>query len=244
MAIQVKKIIHQRDYTERYHSVEFNFDEEVDYPYLAGKIQPSIPDKAKLDTSKRMVVEQSLFNQSGLTKIVADIGPKGLYILELRPEHKLKTLIVEPDEVVVDLFFGAGELEGKIGIKTLVYSFYNPTRRNHITITASIEKDTEDIYSKLKADPENIIWRQYFIRRALHKSDTSSLSIPKIIYPELMTVAQVADYLQLDIRTIRNWTSQNKIPFKKIGSAVRYKKSEIDKSIESLQMGRTKKTKR
>jgi len=170
-----------------------------------------------------------------------EVGPKGLYFLELRPDHKLKSLLVEPDEVVVDLHFGNGRLEKTIGIHTLVYSFYNPSKRENIVITAAIVYDDEDIYSKLKADPENIIWRQYFIKKALHKSETSPVLPPLKIYPEMMTAEQVADYLQMEVATIRNWTSQNKIPFKKIGRSTRYSKSEIDAAVESRKIGKVKK---
>ncbi len=47
-----------------------------------------------------------LFNESGLTKLIPAVGPKGIYYLELRPGHKLKQLVVEPDDVVVDIYIG------------------------------------------------------------------------------------------------------------------------------------------
>ena len=50
---------------------------------------------------------------------------------------------------------------------------------------------------------------------------------------ENMTAEQVADYLQVDKKTIRNWTSEGKIPSVKIGSAVRYPKERIDNWLKT-----------
>jgi excisionase family DNA binding protein len=55
-----------------------------------------------------------------------------------------------------------------------------------------------------------------------------------------MTAVQAADYLQVKEKTIRNWTSQGKIPSVKISGIVRYKKSEIDKVMEKK--GNTRKS--
>lgn len=63
---------------------------------------------------------------------------------------------------------------------------------------------------------------------------------PKKEYPENMTAVQAADYLQVKEKTIRNWTSQVKIPSVKISGIVRYKKSEIDKVMEKK--GNTRKS--
>jgi hypothetical protein len=86
------------------------------------------------------------------------VGAKGIYYLEVRSGHKLKQLVVEPDEVIVDIYIGPKD--------TLIYSFYNPTRRNTISITVSIEKD-QQVYSKIKSDLSDIHWRQYFIQSAM-----------------------------------------------------------------------------
>ncbi len=63
---------------------------------------------------------------------------------------------------------------------------------------------------------------------------------PKKEYPENMTAVQAADYLQVEEKTFRNWTSQGKIPSVKISGIVRYKKSEIDKVMEKK--GNTRKS--
>ncbi len=106
----------------------------------------------------------------------------------------------------------------------MIYSFYNSTRRNAISITASIEIDRQ-VYSKIKSDLSDIHWRQHFVRLAMDKIDDQK-SESKI--SEYMTVDEVAKLLKMGKKTIRNWTSQGKIPSVKLGSAVRYRKTQID----------------
>jgi excisionase family DNA binding protein len=48
-----------------------------------------------------------------------------------------------------------------------------------------------------------------------------------------MTAEEVANYLNLEIKTIRNWTSEGKIPSVKLGSAVRYQKERKDNWLKS-----------
>ena len=45
---------------------------------------------------------------------------------------------------------------------------------------------------------------------------------------EYLTVFEVAALLKVSVQTIRRFTMLKKIPFHKIGRAVRYKKSEIE----------------
>ena len=121
-----------------------------------------------------------------MTKLIPEVGPKGIYYLELRPGYKLKQLIVEPEDVVVDIYIGAKD--------TLIYSFYNPTRRNHISITASSEKDKDNIYAKLKSDLTDIYWRQYFVRVAI---DIVDIKKGDTKISENMTAEEVANYLNV-----------------------------------------------
>ena len=51
-------------------------------------------------------------------------------------------------------------------------------------------------------------------------------------FPEIMTAEQVAFLLQVEEKTIRNWTSLGKIPCRHIGGTVRYMKSEIDEFMK------------
>lgn len=220
MPYSVSKIIHHRDYREFYQSLEFPLEATVQFPYIAGEMQSLIPEGAAFDITKAPVVKNPLFNKAGLCKLVVQVGEGGIHYLELREGHALDQVIVEPGEVVVDLYHGNG---------TLIYAFYNPvgTGHNNIILTASLVDDEEGVYSKIKADPTDPIWRQYFVRRALIQLD-SSTPLPPKEYPEYMTARQAADYLQVEEKTIRNWTSQGKIPASRIGGTVRYSKAALD----------------
>jgi excisionase family DNA binding protein len=222
MPYKLNKIIFQKDNLQDYETHTRQLNTEIDNPFIAGKLREMFPEENQYGNILELSTSL-LFNESGLTKLIPEVGPKGIYYLELKPGHKLKQLVVEPDDVVVDIYFGRED--------TLIYSFYNPTRRKSIAITASIEKDTENVYTKLKSDPKDIIWRQHFIRRAMADFKKEGMAQPKKEFPEIMTAVQAADYLQVKEKTIRNWTSQGRIPSASIGGAVRYKKSDIDKLL-------------
>jgi len=218
MSYKLNKIIFERDHTWGYESYTYDLETEIDFPFAAGMLQELTPkDPSQTKKYKPEISDLPLFNEKGLGKLIPEVGPKGIYYLELKPEHKLKQLVVEPEDVVVDIYFGRED--------TLIYSFYNPTRRKSIAITASIEKDKENVYTKLKSDPKDIYWRQHFVRLAMDKIDDHK-SESKI--SEYMTVDEVAKLLKFSKKTIRNWTSEGKIPSVKLGSAVRYRKTQID----------------
>ncbi len=234
MPYKLNKIIFQRDNIKDYETHTHPLDTEIESPFVAGKLQELIPKEHQYGKQSRLELSTiPLFNESGLTKLIPEVGQKGIYYLELKPGHKLKQLVVEPEDIVVDIYFGRED--------TLIYSFYNPTRRKNIVITASIEKDDQNVYSKLKSDPTDIIWRQHFIRRAKADFNKEGMAQPRKEYPENMTAVQVADYLQVEEKTIRNWTSQGKIPSVKISGIVQYKKSDIEQVWEKK--GSTRKRK-
>lgn len=220
MPYKLNKIIFQRDNIRDYETHTHPMDIEIDFPFVAGKLQELVPIEHQYGRKSELELSTSpLFNETGLTKLIPEIGPKGIFYLELRPGYKLKQLVVEPDDIVTDLYIGSKD--------TLIYSFYNPTRRNIISITCSLEKDSQ-VYSKIKSDLTDIHWRQYFIRVALNKEDIAERK-----FPDNMTAEQVADYLQYNVKTIRNWTSEEKIPFVKLGGSVRYPKERIDNWLKS-----------
>ena len=223
MPYKLNKIILQRDNIKDYETHTHPMDTEIDFPFVAGKLQELVPIEHQYGKKSKLELSTTpLFNESGLTKLIPEVGPRGIYYLELRPGYKLKQLIVEPDDVVVDIYIGAKD--------TLIYSFYNPTRRNHISITASSVKDDENIYSKLKSDLSDIYWRQHFVRVAM---DIVDIKKGDTKISENMTAEEVAKYLNLEIKTIRNWTSEGKIPNVKLGGAVRYQKERIDTWLKS-----------
>ena len=181
MPYKLNKIIFQKDNLQDYETHTRQLNTEIDNPFIAGKLREMFPEENQYGNILELSTSL-LFNENGLTKLIPEVGPKGIYYLELKPGHKLKQLVVEPEDVVVDIYFGRED--------TLIYSFYNPTRRNSIAITASIEKDTENVYTKLKSDPKDIIWRQHFIRRALAEFNIEGMTPPKKEYPENMTAVQ------------------------------------------------------
>ena len=58
--------------------------------------------------------------------------------------------------------------------------------------------------------------------------------------PEILTVKQLADYLQMDEHTIYRLAKSGKIPAMKIGAEWRFKKNLIDKWIESKSLNNIK----
>lgn len=49
----------------------------------------------------------------------------------------------------------------------------------------------------------------------------------------LLTYEEAADYLGFAEQTLRKWVSNDRIPYKKIGRNVRFRRSELDEWIES-----------
>jgi excisionase family DNA binding protein len=230
MPYKLNKIVFERDNIIDYETHTHPLDTEIDFPFVAGKLKELVPLELQYAKKSRLELSTSpLFNESGLTKLIPEVGPKEIYYLELRPGHKLKQLVVEPEDVVVDIYIGAED--------TLIYSFYNPTRRNTISITASIEKDSQ-VYAKLKSDLSNIHWRQFFIRSAMNKIEDEKIEM-KI--SANMTANEIANYIGVGVKTIRNWTSEGKIPSIKIGGAVRYPKDRIDNWLKTKEKKSKKK---
>ena len=233
MSIKVRRIVIYRDLGQS-HSIEtFSYTNEIDYPYLDGETRSLV----RLDGASSLgidLIEIPLFNGRGAGKIIADVGPNGLVFLALRPEYWIEELIVDPDDIVADVLYGESGL---------IYAFPNATRRNTMAITMRIGEDVEGVFRKISASPQDLNWRQYFVRRALKKAGTTPIEEPKRVFPENMTSKDVAEYLNVAEKTIRNWTHENKIPCVNLGSAVRYPKKQIDEALVKSEIGRTRKKK-
>jgi len=65
-------------------------------------------------------------------------------------------------------------------------------------------------------------------KRSQIKANT--LESPK--YPEVMTIDQIASYLQLHKQVVYRHVKQGNIPVSRIGSTIRFKKSVIDAWLE------------
>jgi excisionase family DNA binding protein len=222
MAFPIKKIIVYRDYVNKYHRIEVDLNESVISPYVAGEYQLLIPSKENQKQHRLKQINNPLFNTSGLTKIIESIGKHGVLYLELRPKHALGEIICEPDNLNMDIYYSEN--------KTLIYAFYNNHMIDSISIIASLIQDIDNIYDQIKSEPKDIIWRQSFVRQAVTRME--SVEDKKNFYPDLMTAPQLAKYLQVTEKTIRNKTNKKEIPVEKIGGIARYRKSKIDSLLE------------
>jgi excisionase family DNA binding protein len=223
----VKQVIQYRELTSKAHSrLVWELDEPVMHQYAVGNaLENLVPPSAKVDTDLSENYDEPLFNKKNHLKIMEPVGQHGLLHIQLMPKKFLKSIFVEPDSIAVDL------VTSNSG--ALIYEFYNPTPVNSIIITATCADDKENIYSKIRTNSEDLEYRQYFIRKALKKTDYGKLEEPKTTYPEIMTAEQVALYLQLKLSTVRNKTSAKELPSVKIAGSTRYKKSAIDALIKS-----------
>ncbi len=222
MSFKVEKIIYHEEGSEGYSHAEYTLDETYLLPFFAGKLNDLIPWNAKLEPkTSTKYVDTPLFNESGLFKIIVEVGKYGLYYLQLKPGNTLDQLFVEPENVNIDIYFGKE--------KSLIYSFYNTSKTETICITGKRIEDTDNIYLKIKNDPVNLELRQYFLYKSMGKIESEE---EKQKYPDIMTTEQVANYLQISKKTIDNWRSEGIIPFIKLKGAVRYRKTDIDKWVD------------
>lgn len=222
MPYKLNKIILQREWNWGYETFYYDLNTEIDFPYVAGKLNQLVPEVSSHIKKHRPDIDDfPLFNESGLTKLTPEVGPKGIYYLELRPGYKLKQLIVEPEDVVVDIYIGDEE--------RLIYSFYNPTRKNNIIITAASEKDKDNVHAKLKSDLSDIVWRKYFIKCAMIDLEKFFSNLPAhkegLKEKSILTAEEAAKYLRTSKKNVQNLASQGKIKKVKGG---KYRLEDLD----------------
>jgi len=213
----VKNIIRDDDCLEKFSRVTYELKVEVDSQYLAGKfkelISHGVKDKVYADLVNRKYINESmLFNET------IELGSRGLYYLVLRKGYKIDQLLFQPDELSIDLYVHKDS--------RLIYSFYNPTLKRNINIKGKISEDIDGIARKIKANLDDIYFRNYFLKLATEDYG-KEIKIPEY-FPPIMNAQQAANYLGIKEKTIRKWTSEAKIPFTKIGNTVRYRKSDLD----------------
>lgn len=218
----VKKIIVDQVYLENFVRTEYNSQTEVDIPYLAGSFKNMIP-KELQSTGRVEFIDRQYVNDSFLFNETIDIGPKGLYYIILHKAYKIENMIFIPNDINADIFVHKDS--------RLIYSFYNPTNRKTIVAKGSISEDYDKIGQRLKSNLTDIYYRNYFIKLAL-ENKPGDPKIPEF-FPEIMNSDQLAVYLGVAEKTIRSWTSQKEIPFTKLKQAVRYRKKNIDKWLDS-----------
>ena len=223
MPQSVNKIIHYRDYGKNYHRLEFNSDNQQAVQYVAGDFGSLIPKGMVLNTKLKSSFEEPLFNKSNNGIISESINSPTLVYVELRKGKWLKDLYLSPDNIVYDLFYGK---EG------LIYSFYIDSKNALLSVKIKIESDKNGIYQKLKANSDDLYFRQHFVKRALETSDLSFAERDFESYPELMTTDQVASLFGREKKTIQNWVSLGKLPYEEHKNIRRFKKSEIFKLMK------------
>ncbi len=219
MSFPINKIIVYRDFIDYFLRLDIILKKEIYSPYCAGEFQSLVPHHDNQESHTLKKIETPLFNKAGLGKFIVDVEENGAFYLELRADHVLDNLILDPSEVIVDLYFG---LDNR-----LIYSFYNPIKRHSISITTALRSDVDRVYEQIKLEPGDVFWRQSFIREAL-LLETYKSGNQQHTGHEIMTARQLAKYLKVSEKTIRNWTSAKKIPCEKVGHTVRYRKTSID----------------
>ena len=231
----VKQVIQYREHTSKTHSrLVWELDEPVMYQYAVGEALPKmVPANSKVHTDKSETFETPLFNKKNHTKIVDTVGQYGLLHIQLMPNKYLETIFVAPEGITIDLILGNDN--------ALIYEFYNATSTETIAITTTCAEDTDKIHLKISANPDDLEYRQYFIKLALKNAGSGS----KVIEREIMNGKQVAEYLDFAPGTIANWTSEGKIPVVYAGSSPRYVKKNIDSwLIDNPRPKKKKKTKK
>ena len=229
MSIRINGLRIDSDRIQSHDWAVYEYDGRIDLLNLISCYP--IPEKLlEADSS-----DTPVFDREGNGTIVREIGPNGLYCLRLPSTYALKRIVVDPDDLFIDMTVDNGQL---------VYFFYNGTRRQSISITAQREEDIEGTARRLSSDLADPIWRQSFVRDIVIKPDAKPIGDQTAKSPAIMTAAQVAKYLGIEEKTVRNWTSAGKIPVKKLGSIARYLKEDIDEALTSGKLGASKPAKK
>lgn len=217
MPQSVNKIIHYQDAGKKYNRLEFNSEKQVSVKYVAGDFGSLVPKEMVLNFKIKKVYDEPLFNKSNNGIINESINGPTIIYLELRKGMAIKELFGPAKNITYDLFYGQ---EG------LIYSFYSDMT-NMLSLKIKVFKDINNIYQKLKANSDDLFFRQHFVKRTLETSELKFSERDIDSYPELMTVDQVASFFGKEKKTIQNWVSLGKLPFVEHKNIRRFKKSEI-----------------
>lgn len=217
MAQLVKKIIHYRDYGNNYHRLEFNSKDLKFVKYVAGEKDSLIPQGMVLNINLKQSFDDPIFNKSNNGIISESINGPTIIYLELRKGIAIKELYGPTQNITYDLFYGE---EG------LIYSFYSDMT-DVLSFKIKVYKDINNIYQKLKANSDDLFFRQHFIEIALDNTKQSFAERDFESYSEWMTTDQVASLFGRKKKTIQNWVSLGKLPYVEHKNIRRFKKSEI-----------------
>jgi excisionase family DNA binding protein len=223
MPIKLSEILFHIDWEASHGEIRMRYEKPVDSPYDLASLSETIPPPEHLESDD--VQQTPFFSRTGAFKVIPELGKSGLYLLRLRPHYRLKNLIVDPDEIVVDVYANRDD--------SITYSFYNPTRRSSFVVSGQLMEDFDGFFRKITSYPDDPVWRQSIVKRSMASYDESGGEGEIGHYPAYMTAEQIADYLQVEVKTIRKWTSEGRIPHSKLGSVVRFRKDEIDAAIKA-----------
>jgi excisionase family DNA binding protein len=53
------------------------------------------------------------------------------------------------------------------------------------------------------------------------------------LFPEVMTISQLSEYLKFSEPTIRKWIKEEYLPFHRLGDSMRFYKTEVDSWVKS-----------
>jgi excisionase family DNA binding protein len=217
---------------KQYEHYEVNAKTSFESPYLAGEYRSFISkEAATANELKLKTFDEPLINKSNAFKKTIKIGKEGLYFLEIRFGYIIANLIVHPDDVIVDIYFGIDD--------TLIYSFYNLSDQDLIEVVAKIIPDDEETPKKLRTDPTDIYWRNYFIRRARNILTEANVpkKVAKVKEHEILTAQEAADYLRISKKSLQNYVSQGKVVSLRSG---KFRKKDLDSYLESKKDSRKK----
>ena len=245
MPYLISKVLLYIDFPTEHHIIEATLNTEIDLPFMAGEIQSLLPEEELLknyvehgkqsNLPQLKIVNLPLFNKGNVLNLSINLGQNSVCFIAVRPGYWIVDTEPDPSGIITDIYFS----DIVKNDDRLVYGFYNITGKDVFSVTGLLKKDDENIYNKLKSNPTDIIWRRYIVRRALAPSG-ENIPAPSITYPENMTASQLAVYLQLKEKTIRNLTSEGKLPYLKIGGSVRYNKEEVDAALRKHRPRRNK----
>jgi len=217
MPYKISKVVHYRDDGPRHRRHEFKYEYPIQFPYLPGNYDALVTEDAKLISANSY--EVPLFNPSGHGVVTENAGANSMVYIEIDSEKALRTLIAEPDDLSIDLLYGKN---------SLIYSFYNESGEHSTRVRMTIADDQDGIYSKIKAYPDELEYRYFFIQQAMERANPT----PGKFDRDILTAQQAADLLQVAPGTIANWTSEGKIPVVYAGSSPRYRRSDLEAWLE------------
>lgn len=211
----------------------------IELPYLAGKVVKDIRYKDPKWTEtegdftegytqtigyESKDYNSSLFNENGLMSLVMAVEENTLIYIQVRSDHVLEEIIISPDSIIPDIHYST---ENK-----LLYSFYNLSFNGNLCIKGKLLPDVNDYYNKLRKAPEDLTWREYLIKKSL--ADSRTFPDPEKIEnaSDMIIASEAAAVLGMAEKTVRNWTSEGKIPYIKVGRSVKYSRKALESYIQ------------